>query len=100
MNKIGYTLALAFALPVLASTANAAGNNSSFMQCGIKFAGAEVAQSSQSEGKNQQRKKVTYRTGLLGSDASGVSEFSRAKSKREDRRLPPTFTVAQFGCSW
>lgn len=96
MNKLACVLALS----ALASTAHAGGDNQSFMQCGVKLGGTEVVYTGHEAAKTEQRKRVTYRTGLVGSDASGISEVARAKARREEKRLPPTFTVAQFGCSW
>lgn len=96
MNKIICVLALT----ALASNAQAGDDNRSFMQCGIKLGGTEVVYSGQAASKREQRKQVTYRTGLIGSDASGISEVARAKAKQIEKRLPLTVTVAQFGCSW
>jgi len=95
MNKIMSVLALC----ALASTAQA-GDKQSFFQCGVKLGGTEVVYSGQSSSKNEQRKRVTYRTGLLGSDASGISDMARSKTRQVEKRLPLTVTVAQFGCSW
>ena len=79
------------ALTALASTAHAGSD---------KLGGTEVAYSGSQSSKTQERKQVTYRTGLLGSDASGISELARAKTRQVEKRLPLTVTVAQFGCSW
>ena len=88
------------ALTALASTAHAGSDKQSFFQCGVKLGGTEVAYSGSQSSKTQERKQVTYRTGLLGSDASGISELARAKTRQVEKRLPLTVTVAQFGCSW
>lgn len=101
MNK----LLAALALSALASNAFAGGDNQSFMQCGVKLGGTEVVYTGQTASKQEERKQVNYRaelttTGLIGSDASGISEVARAKTRQMERRLPMTVTVAQFGCSW
>ncbi|MFK7977726.1 MAG: hypothetical protein AB8C02_16465 [Halioglobus sp.] len=96
MNKLLASLALC----ALASHAQAGSDNQSFMQCGVKLGGTEVVYTGQPASKREERKQVTYRTGLIGSDASGISEVARAKARQVEKRLPMTVTVAQFGCSW
>lgn len=89
---------LLLACSMLATSAQAGGDNSSELQCGVKLGGTSVVYTGKSQSENKQADNTAYRVGLIGSDASGVNNFSRSTSKRSDKRLPDTFTFAQFGC--
>lgn len=92
------------ALSALASTVHAEDARRSLFQCGLKLGGTEVvytgAASANSRTESNLRKRVTYRSALLGSDASGIGHEARSQKRQVEKRLPLTVTVAQFGCSW
>ncbi|MFT4517774.1 MAG: hypothetical protein ACI9JM_000151 [Halioglobus sp.] len=103
MKAIFFTLVLSVAASMVAPAAYAASGDSSSMRCGLSLGGISLVYSSDSksdETEENQENAFNRVAGMIGSDASGVSHYMRAKSKDVERRLPPTFTFAQVGCSF
>ena len=95
------SVALVFALAVMATGAHAGGNKFSLLNCGLKLGG--TAKQQQTSTAPQKRREEGSRQAAKTFDASrlGVTTYSGAVSNSTGRRkMAPKFTFAKAGCSW
>jgi hypothetical protein len=93
--------ALALLVSALAAAAHADGTRGSLFHCGIQLGGGSKPQKAYSAPK----KSEGYGPGpeVKPTDSSGpaVTTFTGAPANTTGRRrMPPAFTIANFGCSW
>jgi hypothetical protein len=85
----------------MATTAHASGSKFSFLECGLQLAGISRAHKPSSRPVKKQEPSSKQVTRSIVISGPALYSFTGAQSNITGRRrMPPTFTVAKFGCSW
>jgi hypothetical protein len=93
-------LAFALIISAMATTTHAGSDKASFLNCGVKLGGTKMAYKASVEGKDAKNSKNSYTAGPLDPQTNSFNTAAPVSTKKAEPRLPPTFTVAKFGCSW
>lgn len=99
---------VALALLVYAfSTAVHAGGaeNSSLLQCGVNLGGKTLTYEAAAAAQDKRDNRMNHVAGTavaqqLQFTTTMANDAMSGTTKTSDTRLPPTFTLAIFGCSW
>lgn len=91
---------LALFLGILATTAHAGGGKATFLNCGLKVAGASLEFNENTDARGKHRDKESQAVKSIEAQTFASNPYSQIKSGNTRRRLPAAFTVARVECSW